>query len=104
MGMNNNLMTDAELARLEPVVAELEKKWDEEKAEKEKILLADLKRLRRSIAREIDAEEGLIFRNSVLVEMVKQMPKNKKELLAINGVNLLRATVFGPKFLSELWY
>ena len=83
--MNNNLhLTDAELARLEPVVSELEKKWDKEKEasslreqeEKEKIILNRIRQLRQEISEELLLEKGRIFRDSVLFQMVKLMPTN----------------------------
>ena len=110
--MNNNLhLTYAELARLEPVVAELEKKWDKEKEasasdgkdKREKALLVRITNLRKAIAGGLDIPVGYVFRDYVLSEMVKVMPKNREALLKIKGINMLRASVFGPRFLSELW-
>ncbi|XKM12906.1 DNA helicase RecQ [Orbaceae bacterium ac157xtp] len=68
----------------------------------EKILFANLKRLRKEIAEMEDVPPYIIFSDATLLEMTQIQPENKKELLAVTGVGKIKLEKYGLLFLDEI--
>lgn len=68
----------------------------------ERILFANLKRLRKSIAEIEDVAPYVIFSDESLLEMTQMQPESKKELLNITGVGKIKSDKYGELFLDEI--
>lgn len=68
----------------------------------EKILFANLKRLRKQLADDDNVPPYVIFSDASLLEMVQQQPTDEDELLTISGVGRIKLEKYGTAFLDAI--
>jgi len=61
-----------------------------------------LKAKRKAISDELGVPPFHVFHDATLAEMIGSMPSNKNEMLAINGIGLVKMEKFGQPFLAVL--
>ncbi|MBK8233790.1 MAG: RecQ family ATP-dependent DNA helicase [Candidatus Eisenbacteria bacterium] len=61
-----------------------------------------LRQLRLEIAREMGVPAYIVFEDSTLKEMARQLPQSAQELLEVRGVGTKKLERFGPRFLVRL--
>lgn len=71
-------------------------------AYEERILFNNLKRLRKEIAEMEDVAPYIIFSDASLLEMVQELPENKRDLLGITGVGKIKLEKYGELFLDAI--
>lgn len=103
------LKSDNELLMRKDVNRVLTKKIQEEKAQISKLFnqqdhakLADLKKLRRTIATRKNVPPYVVFSDASLLEMIARKPKNLKEFSMIIGVGQKKLDAYGEIFLAEI--
>lgn len=70
--------------------------------DKEKVLFANLRRLRKSIADEDGVPPYVVFSDATLLEMVQFLPTNKETLLSISGIGQTKLEKYGDRFLTVM--
>jgi len=62
-------------------------------------LFAKLRKLRKSIADDVNVPPYVVFNDATLIEMAEQMPLTASEMLSVNGVGQKKLERFGKPFL-----
>ena len=70
--------------------------------EEEKIF-ERLKSLRLELSKAQNIPPYIIFHDKTLIQMARDKPKTKNDLLKINGINEAKSQKYGDSFLEELW-
>ena len=73
-----------------------------EAAQNAKKLLERLKATRMTIARQYNLPPYLVVSDAALLQMVRDLPQTKDDLLKINGIGVYKCNTYGPAFLSVL--
>ncbi len=61
-----------------------------------------LKKVRDRVAEELDLPRGTLLANAVLTEIARAEPRNREELVAVDGMREWRADVLGDQLLDEV--
>ena len=61
-----------------------------------------LKQIRNRVAGELDLPRGTLLSNAVLTEIAREKPRNRDELLAVEGMRSWKADVLGDELLAEV--
>ena len=61
-----------------------------------------LRKLRKELAEEKSVSAFLIFTNKTLIDMCIRLPKNKEEMLTVNGVGEVKYEKYGERFIKEI--
>ncbi len=88
-----------EIAAIKP---QRERRIPMEISEQNKDLWEALKAKRKQLAQELGVPPFHIFHDATLKEMIQIMPKNKEDLLSINGVGAMKLEKFGKDFLTVI--
>ncbi len=70
--------------------------------DKEKVIFNDLKDLRMFIAKSNKIPPYMIFHDKTLIELSKKLPKNKDEMLLIDGVGNNKIKKYGEAFIKKI--
>ncbi len=65
-------------------------------------LFESLRRLRLSIARELEIPAFAVFNDAALRDMTQRVPRNREEFGRISGVGTVKLQQFGDRFLAEI--
>ncbi len=65
-------------------------------------LFERLRRLRLSIARELEVPAFVVFNDAALRDMAQRVPRNREEFGRISGVGTVKLQQFGNRFLAEI--
>ncbi|QIQ21290.1 DNA helicase RecQ [Zophobihabitans entericus] len=70
--------------------------------DQEKVLFANLRRLRKSLADESGVPPYVVFSDATLFEMVQYLPTNPSALLSISGVGQSKLEKYGAEFIEVI--
>ena len=61
-----------------------------------------LKKIRNQVAGKLELPRGTLLSNAVLTEIARETPRNREELMAVDGMRAWKADVMGDRLLDEV--